>query len=148
MIIRESRTQSSMATHGGRATTRSSAPDFDLDTAFPKMKMFLPATMLPTLASVVGMLRYPSLTLSDTHSFTHSLTCLLRYGSRKGISRSTAVTEVAKQIYAKWYHDSIPCVSPSPLRAKLEKLLVLVQEGQKRYLEQMKHRGERIVVTE
>lgn len=118
-----------MAGEGGRVGTRSSGPVFDLETAFPKMKTFLPATMLPTLESVVGMLRY-------------------QQGG--GVTtKSSAIAEVAKQIYAKWYHDSIPCTSPSALRTRLAKLLDLVQEGSHRYKEQLRHgKGERKVVTE
>ena len=32
--------------------------DCDIDVAFPEMKMFQPRNNLPTMASVVGMLRY------------------------------------------------------------------------------------------
>ena len=40
-----------------RANTLSNGPVFDLDVVFPEMKTYLPSTMLPTIASVVGMLR-------------------------------------------------------------------------------------------
>ena len=104
----------------------------DLEIAFPKLKNYLPSTMLPTTESVVGMLRY----YSDKNMV----------GKK---TRSDAVAEVAKKIYAKWYHDNIPCISPGSLRTKLGKLLDLVQEGHHRYQEQVKQgRGERKVVTD
>ena len=41
--------------------TRSAVPvsqyDYDIDVAFPHLKMFQPRNKLPTIASVVGMLR-------------------------------------------------------------------------------------------
>ena len=42
----------------GSRSTRSSGPVFDLESAFPMMRIYMPSTMLPTLASVVGMLRF------------------------------------------------------------------------------------------
>ena len=30
------------------------------------------------------------------------------------------IHEVAKQIYAKWYHDSVPCIRLMTLRKRLE----------------------------
>ena len=45
-----------------KPATRSLVPvsdiEFDIDESFPQMKMFSPRNKLPTLASVVGMLRY------------------------------------------------------------------------------------------
>ena len=56
---------------------------------------------------------------------------------------------MAKMIYAKWYHDSIPCISMSHLVKKLTNLLASVKEGYKRYQQQLKAgKGERKAVTE
>ena len=96
-----------MSTHGKRGTpgpsrvsersrahTRSSGPVFDLDLAFPKLKTFQPSTMLPTLASVVGMLRYHT----DTRGAGHT--------------REKGVAEVAKR--------SMPSGTTTPSPASLQ----------------------------
>ena len=52
-------------------------------------------------------------------------------------------------IYAKWYHDSIPCISMSHLVKKLTNLWTAVKEGYKRYQQQLKAgKGERKAVME
>jgi hypothetical protein len=74
--------------------TRSEVKDFDADKDFPPSKYFQPPTKLPTLQSVIGMIRY--------------------HLEEVGIGKVTAdmvVREVAKQIYAKYYHDTVFCVS-------------------------------------
>ena len=50
--------QSKMSGSSGSRSTRSSGPVFDIESVFPEMRIYTPATMLPTLASVVGMLRF------------------------------------------------------------------------------------------
>ena len=78
---------------------------------------------------------------------------MLRYYTDKTMvgrkTRSSGVAEVAKKIYATWYHDNIPCISHCALRTKLGKLLDLIQEGHHRYQEQVKQgKGEWKVVTD
>ena len=41
-------------------------------------------------------------------------------------------------IYAKWYHDSIPCMSTSTLVKRLGSLLKAVVDDYKRYQQQLK----------
>ena len=106
----------------GSRCTRSSGPVLDLEEVFPKMKTYLPPTQLPTLASVVGMLRY----------FTDRSRC------GAGRTRDMGIIEVAKQIYAKWYRDSVPCIGLTTLRRRLDALLKLVQDGNHRYQQQKK----------
>ena len=108
----------------GSRYTRSSGPVLDLELTFPKMKTYQPPTQLPTVASVVGMLRY----------FTDRSRC------GAGRTRQMGIHEVAKQIYAKWYHDSVPCIGLMTLRRRLDDLLKLVQEGHHRY-QQLKKGG-------
>ncbi|KAJ8397114.1 hypothetical protein AAFF_G00009680 [Aldrovandia affinis] len=62
--------------------TRSKAKDFDTDKDFPPSKYLQPPTKLPTLQSVIGMIRYH-----------------LEPGNGK-VTTDMAVREVAKQIYA------------------------------------------------
>ena len=96
--------------------TRSAGPIYDIDIAFQENKIYYPTRQLPTLGGVIGMLRY--------HTSPRKL-CT-------GKNRSKAIREVAKQLYAKWFHDSIPCIDYETLVKRLTKLLSVVQEGAKR----------------
>ena len=52
-------------------------------------------------------------------------------------------------IYAKWYHDSIPCMSTSTLVKRLGSLLKAVVDDYKRYQQQLKAgKGELKAVAE
>ena len=52
-------------------------------------------------------------------------------------------------IYAKWYHDSIPCMSMSTLVKRLGSLLMAVVDDYKRYQQQLKAgKGELKVMAE
>ena len=52
-------------------------------------------------------------------------------------------------IYAKWYHDSIPCMSTSTLVKRLGSLLKAVVDDYKRYQQQLKAgKGELKVMAE
>eukprot|EP00058_Branchiostoma_floridae_P018115 XP_002603604.1 hypothetical protein BRAFLDRAFT_93148 [Branchiostoma floridae] len=99
-----------------RPKTRSEAKELDADKAFPPSKHFNPPTKLPTLQSVISMLRY--------------------HLEVEGIGKVTtdmAVSEVAKQVYAKYYHDTVYCVSLSTIKRRVEALRKQFTEGRKRY---------------
>ena len=76
---------------------------------------------------------------------------LIRYHADtggKGHTRTMAIREVAKQVYAKWYHDSIPCVPFETLVRKLSDLYKLVLEGNKRLKEEEKKGGGKRKIVE
>ena len=102
-----------------KPATRSAAPvadlDFDLNEAFPQMKMFHPGNKLPTIASVVGMIR-------QYKSLSKGL-------KGKQMTGKVALREVAKILEAKWYHDSLPCIDFETLVYRLDGLYTTVQNG-------------------
>ena len=98
--------------------TRSECQIYDFDKDFPPCKTFQPPTQLPTVRSVIGMLRY--------HLDRST-------GSKSGIvTKDMAIREVAKQICAKFYHDTVYCVSLNTIVRKANELKKLVIEGKKR----------------
>ena len=74
---------------GARPVTRSDGKIYDFDTEFPPVKYFTPSDKLPDFKNVVGMMRH-----------------LLENGGR-GVTSDMASREVAKQILAKWFHDTV-----------------------------------------
>ena len=44
-----------------------------------------------------------------------------------------AVREVAKWVYAKWFHDTIYCISLNAIQDRLEKMWNIFKEGNKRF---------------
>ena len=110
-----------------KAHTRSAGPVFAIDLAFPQLQIYSPVTKLPSLASVVGMLRY--------------YTDPTKLG--RGRTKEAGVAEVAKQVYAKWYHDSVTCITMKGLKKKLDNLLNQVKEGHKRYQQEGKESQKR-----
>ena len=99
--------------------TRSAVPvsqyDYDIDVAFPEMKMFQPRNKLPTMASVVGMLRY--------------YTSLQKGMKGSKASGKVSFREVAKILTAKWYHDSLPCIDYEKLVERLKVIYNVVLTG-------------------
>ena len=95
--------------------TRSAGKVYDADTDFPPSKDFQPPTKLPTLQSVIGMIRYH-----------------LEIGCGR-VTTNMALREVAKQVYAKYYHDTVFCVSLSSILRRLEGIWQQFSEGRKRY---------------
>lgn len=71
--------------------TRSTGNIYNADTDFPPSKNFQPPTKLPTLQSVISMIRYH-----------------LEMGNGR-VTTTMAAREVAKQVYAKYYHDCVLC---------------------------------------
>ena len=96
-------------------TSRSDGPILDVDAEFPPMRSYEPRTKLPSIRSVVGMVKY--------------------HTGKGGAGNSTdmAVREVAKQIYAKWYHDTVACKSITTIIREVEKHRSTFVEGKKKY---------------
>ena len=94
--------------------TRSSGALLHPDVTFPTLTKFKNPTKLPTNASVIGVLWY----LTE-QKFTHD----------------DAVNEVSKLVYAKWFHDTIYCLTLQGIRKKMKKLWDVFREGRKRFQE-------------
>ena len=94
--------------------TRSQTKDLDPDKDFPPCKYFQPPTKLPTVQSVIGMLRYH----------------LEMVGIGK-VTTDMAVQEVAKQVYTKYYHDTVFCVSLTTIHRRVKALRKQFSEGKK-----------------
>ena len=73
-----------------KRSTRSSGPILSPDQVFPPLETFHPPTQLPTYGSIISMTRF-ILEVKD----------LGRATEREGIR------EVAKVVYAKYYHDTV-----------------------------------------
>lgn len=100
--------------------TRSSGVVLDPDQVFPLCKLFQPVEKLPNNKSVI---------------------CLIRYHVDRGgagITHAKAISEVAKQVYAKWYSDTVYCVSLSTIVRRLSALWSVFFEGRKRLNEKGK----------
>ena len=96
---------SSLAYHINMAPgkrTRSKSGGFDPDIVFPTMPQFMPPSQLPTIKSVIGVLKH--------------MTC----GGAAKTKHSDAVRETSKLVYAKWYHDTVYCISLSSVARRIE----------------------------
>ena len=91
--------------------TRLSGPLLDPDINFPVLKNFVNKKKLPVYGDVIGVLRS---ILEDKKS---------------NESQNEAINEVRKQVYAKWYHDSVYCISPSAITKRIEKDWAVFKEG-------------------
>ena len=98
----------------GRAS-RSGGKIYYADVEFPAMKTYEPKSKLPTIRSVIGMLRY--------------------HVGKGGAGKSVdiAVREIAKQVMAKWYHDTVCCKSLSTITREVEKLRSTFVNGKRRF---------------
>ena len=56
----------------------------------------------------------------------------LTIGGKKNVKHKTAVTEVVKLVYSKWYHDTVYCLSFMSMERKLGDLWKDFREGKKR----------------
>ena len=106
-----------MAKVGGGAgrSSRSGGTILDADVEFPPMRTYEPKSKLPTVKSVIGMIRY--------------------HTGKGGAGNSVdiAIREVAKQVLAKWYHDTVACKSVTTIARELEKLRTIFIDGKRRY---------------
>ena len=96
---------------GSRLKTRCSGPLLDSTVIFPLLEHFEHPNKLPTLKSVIGLLRYLT---EEKHS------------------KEAAILEVAKRIFCKYYHDTVCCLSVRGIEKRLEKLWGKFKEGNKR----------------
>ena len=94
------------------ASTRSSGPVLDPDFVFPAVSKL--STQLPDIGSVIGMVRHHM---------------RVGFGVRSEVD---VIREVAKQVYSKWWHDTIYCISLEGIIHRITSLHKQVKEGWKR----------------
>ena len=93
-------------------STRSNGPVLNPDLVFVEYQK--PTTQLPDIACVIGMVKFH-----------------LREGM--GIrSEKSVMREVSKQVYSKWWHDTVYCISLEGIVKKVTKLWTEYKEGVKR----------------
>ena len=97
--------------------TRKSSGGMDPNVLFPAMTNFLHPTKLPAIKSVIGVMRH------------------LMAGGKARMAVKEAAREVAKRVYAKWFHDTIFCISLSTIVDRLEKMWLTFKEGKRRFNE-------------
>ena len=97
--------------------TRHKSGGLDPSVVFPVLSNFSPPTMLPTHRSIIGVLQN---VIKGSPGATQ-------------ISTKDAVREVAKMIYAKYYHDTVYCISLPGIIYKLDKIWSIFKAGQKRF---------------
>ena len=107
---------------GGR-TSRSGGTILDADVTFPPMRTYETETKLPSIKSVL---------------------CMLRKGG-SGNCGDFASRGVAKQVSAKWYHDTVACESLSTITREEEKLRNRFVNGNRRYLLGEKYQNEKVL---
>ena len=102
--------------------TRHKSGGIDPAVVFPDLSNFSPPTKLPTNRSVVGVLQN------------------VIKGSKGAnqISTKDAVREVAKRVYAKYYHDTVYCMTLQGIIKKLDNIWSIFKEGRKRFNAGMK----------
>lgn len=98
--------------------TRKQSGGIDPAVVFPVLPKFVPSSQLPTIKSVIGVLQ--NLTVGGLSGFFQ-------------ISHKEAVREVAKLVYAKWYHDTVYTIPLYAIVRKMEKMWDTFREGKKRY---------------
>ena len=88
----------------------SCGPILDPDVVFPVLKKFKYPTKLPTKKSVI---------------------CSLRFYTENKFSQEEAIQEVSKRVCAKWYHDTVYCVSIRSIRRRMKKIWYGFREGKR-----------------
>ena len=94
---------------------RSEGPILDPEIVFPPLGVLEHPTKLPSIKSVICVLRY----LTAENKYSHNV----------------AIQEVSKLVYAKWYHDTVYCLNVRTIHRKIETLWKTFKEGKRRYLE-------------
>lgn len=100
-------------------STRSAGPVYDPKFHFSPEEKFQPPNKLPTVKSVISSIRYH---VKGIEGGT---------GGR-GVSVKEAIREVAKQVYSKWFCDTVCCLSLSTIERRLTEIFNVFQEGHKR----------------
>ena len=93
--------------------TRRESGDINPDVEFPVLDKFLQPAKLPSYKSDIGVLQ--SLTAGGKHKVRHE----------------DAVREVAKQVYSKWYHDTVYCLHLETVIHRMVKVWDIFREGRK-----------------
>ena len=99
---------------GEKSRRLSGEPVLDADLDFPVSKTFQPPTQLPTYKSVLGRLRF------------------LSSGGKRNMSSMDAAREVSKEIYCKYFHDSVYCSSFETIVYKVNNLWETYRKGKTR----------------
>ena len=92
-------------------TRNLSGPVLDPVIVFPMMETFSHKGKLPTIKSVIGVLRNMTM---------------------KKVEHKQAVTEVVKLVFCKWYHDTVFCITFRSMERKLSDMWKDFREGKKR----------------
>ena len=97
-----------------KMSTRCSGALVHPDVVFPSLLKFDSPKKLPTNGSIIGVLK--QLTESK---FSHE----------------DSIVEVSKLVLAKWFHDTVYCITLQGIRKKMKKMCDIFREGRKRYQE-------------
>ena len=84
------------------ARTRSGGPVYDPDMVFSPAPNFQSQDQLPTIKSVISLMSY--------------------HVEVKNMDRAIAHQEVTKQVYCKWFADTVFCVSDATIERRLTKI--------------------------
>ena len=95
--------------------TRNKSGGIDPAVVFPSMPQFMPSSQLPTNKSILGVLLH------------------MTSGGAAQTKHSDAVREVSKLTYAKWYHDTVFCISLSSVVRRVDEMWQTFREGRRRY---------------
>ena len=95
--------------------TRSKTSSIDPNWLFTDREEFLHPIKLPTLKSVIGVMRH------------------LMSGGTAQMTLNEAAREVAKRVHAKWYHDTVYTISLTSIAERLMRLWNTFKEGRKRF---------------
>ena len=79
--------------------TRANSGSIEPEVLFPSVPKFVPSLQLPTVRSVIGVMRH--LTAAK-------------------VAHDKAVREVSKLLYAKWFHDTVYCIPVNGIKRTLE----------------------------
>ena len=110
-------------------STRSAGPMYNPEVHFSPNEKFQPPEKLPTVKSVLcSILYHVRFTLKGQEGGIGG----------GGVSVKEAIREVAKQVYSKWFCDTVCCLSISTIERKLMELFSVFKEGRKRIQEKGK----------
>jgi len=86
-------------------SNRSSGQVLDPNEVFPPREKYHPPSQLATNGSVISMIRF-----------------LLEMKGKGVVTESQAISEVSKQIYAKYYHDTVYFLPESTIQRRVQNL--------------------------
>lgn len=103
---------------------RSVGPLLDPDIVFPESEAFDEPSKLPTNKSIIGVIRHLT-----GRKYRHD----------------QSVAEVAKRVYAKYFHDTVYCLPYRTINRRVQKLWDVFREGKKRYSSSSKGKERKVV---